>query len=702
MSISKALSKRGLHLFALFIVGGLIALVTSLAQPYDAFCTVLMLTMFCLPGLFIGRRLFGAASWKRPEGVIFGCVFGIVLGEYAVLTGGYIAGWSVRTGLASWLMLFVLILILTYRKQAGSLLQGLREWERGDWLILEGMLLVLLIFVAIPFLNFGKLTKYGYAFTWLFGFDFILRGSYVAGITLGLPPDFLHLAGIKFRYYLVSYAGPAFAYSLGHKSGTLMSVLLIYTLLIDVLFVACLFTLLRHFITGHRALGWTAAVAMVGYSYYGWYVLAQRVVLNLPPSWRELTLGRALLDYGDVSHLFQRLYLVEPQASTGLCLILAILFLLESIGYEMRRYDLAILLGIGLGIEFGVDALLGLIFSLWFGISFLLRWAGELRLLRREIGPVVASVLSCTVIFLGYFAVGMYSFADSGAMTFEPYHWILRLAPIYFIIEFGPMVILGGWGLSLSWKNRSALVSRPLVLFAILILAQVVFVRVGVLPRERLAERLLPIVLLVWTGHFFEEIFRREGKDKLRILAVILIGLAIPTFFTDIRYTSDVQDPARTGYVTVADMQACKWIRHNLPDNTIVQSQPNYNGRCGANEPAVAAISLIPNFAERRETIGEWYVAATTIVHTKDIEQVRARDISLLFEAQHADQVERVVAKYGINYIYVGSCDEQNNPQLLQILQSNPLFFHEVYSEDGVHIFNWILHPDSELGKKSD
>jgi len=668
-----------------------LALLFLLASPADALITLATVLLFCLAGVFLGMALFGRISWKRPEGLILGSAFGLAFSEFAVLLTGYLAAWEVRKLTAGWLLVTLAMFLATRRRWDRPILEGVRPWEPEEWPILGAMILVLFAFVAIPFLNFGKLTEFGYGYTWLFGFDFILRGSYVAGITLGLPPDFLHLSGTTFRYYLVSYVGPAFAYTLGHKTGSLLSILLIYTLLADVLFVACLFTLLRHFIVNRRALGWTVAVGMGAYSYYSWYALARRVFSSLPPSWGDMAFAGALLKYGDVSHLFQRLFLVEPQAITGLGLIAAIICVLEALHYRLRRFDVACVLGIALGAEFGIDALLGLIVALWFGFSFLFRWFRDRQLIGDEFAPVAACVLVCAATNLSYFAVGMYSFADRGAMALEPYWWLMRLAPAYFVVEFGPMLFLGLWGIWKMRKNDRTRISSPLALLAGLVVAQVFFVRVGVLPRERLAERLLPFVLLIWTGYFFEDLLLRKSKRRA-LFAGVLIAAAVPTFFTDIRYTSAVHDPARTGYVAVADMEACRWIRRHVPENAVLQSEPNYSGRCGQPAHEVAAISLIPDFAERRETLGEWYVAGTTLVSSKPIEDVRAHDVTRLFAASDMEEVVKIVSKYGIDYLYVGPCEQKGNPRLLDILRGSPHLFQEVYSRADVHIFNWNHH----------
>ena len=89
--------------------------------------------------------------------------------------------------------------------------------------------------------------------------------------------------------------------------------------MLDLVFVGCLLAFWRLFAKSARALLATAVVALIGYSYYGWFVIARHFARLLPASLA------AMLDsqfaFGSVSHLFQRLFMVEPQAILALSLI---------------------------------------------------------------------------------------------------------------------------------------------------------------------------------------------------------------------------------------------------------------------------------------------------------------------------------------------------------------------------------------------
>jgi uncharacterized membrane protein len=96
---------------------------------------------------------------------------------------------------------------------------------------------------------------------------------------------------------------------------------------------------------------------------------------------------------------------------------------------------------------------------------------------------------------------------------------------------------------------------------------------------------------------------------------------------------------------------------------------------------------LIPDFAERREVVGEWYVAGTTLVNSKPEETKRAHDITRMFSSTSPDQVLSISSKYGIGYIYIGACEQEMYPRILTVLRADTSSFKAIYGKDGVYIF---------------
>ncbi len=702
---AKLVAKKALKVSFILFLFSVCFLVTRIASLEGILYVGATLLVFALPGLFVGMALFGRRFYKRPESLIFGAAIGIALSEFQALAIGYMFAWSVGLILTGLVCLSLVCAALTRTYWDRPLLRATREWESGDYAILLSMSVVLVGFVTIPFLNVGNLAGQEHAYTWLFGFDFLHRSTIAVSITQGLPPDYLHLTGEPLRYYLVSYTLPAFAYSSASKLVPMHSILLLVQLSLSLLFIGCLYAFLRHFIASWKALAWTAMVAMAGYSYYAWYVLAKRVLLELPEYWTPLLDASKLLQFGDVSHLFQRLFLVEAQALTGLCIFLFVVYVLELVKYRITSYGLAIVLGLALGIEFGIEGWQALVLLAWFGSVQALRWVRLRHRVEGERGPLATVLVLCTVVYVSFFALGVYEISSGQAISVTPYWWALGFAPIYFPIEYGPMFLLGLWGLRHQWQQNPSRVSMPLLVLAGLTLGQVFFVSASVMETFGVlrGNRLLPLVLLVWTGYFFQEMFRGVSARSTQALALAIVLAAVPTFFTDIYFSSNVEDRNNTRYVMEADLLACEWIRQNLPETALVQSEPDYVTSPDLLQKQGPPLSLIANFAERRMVLGEYWIASTIIVNSEAIARSRSHDLRRMFRASKTDQVLEVVDKYHIDYLYAGPYEQRLYPTFLELLKAARPFFQEVYSKHGVPIFkrNHTMIPLTRLSDQS-
>ncbi len=663
-------------------------LASILSSLKGVLLTAAGLSIFALPGLFAGLSLFGRRAYRCPESLIFGSALGIGLSSTAAVAVGYLAGWSPSPILMAIAVLSALCALLGKAYWNRPLLPPPRRWESWEYLLLAGVMLVLTGFVAMPFMNVGRITAYGYAYTWLFGYDFLLRADYTSAMTIGFPPNSLSLAGEPLRMYLVGYALPAFIYSASDKGVPLHAVMQLTSLGLNSILYCCLYAFLRVFFSSKRVLISTAFVSLFGYSYYWLVSLAKRIVLNPthPPELQRL--GHELLKYGNVSHIFTRLVLVEPQAVLAFCLLLLVLFALELNHYEIDGYPLALCFGATLGIIFGTDALWGLIAMVWFGIVLLARLLTAPSQRGRRFGFLATAVASCGLVCFSFFALGMYQFSSGHELSFSPYWWLFKFAPLYFPVEFGPLLLLGVWGFMLQWRRHRLGISNPLVIFLVIALFQVAFVQVSVLPRERMADRILPIALLVWVGCLFRDLYEDASHRGRLYLAWGLVLIAIPTFFTDIYFTSNVTDVNETRFVSVSDRKACDWIRRNLPNTAVIQGEPQYLGYIGGyNVRQELFISLIASFAERPQVLG-WNYASEQVPNGEKIVEQRARDLREMLSSNDRITLVNVIQKYGINYLYVGPYEQMLHPALLSTLERTPQDFQEIYSADGVHIFH--------------
>jgi hypothetical protein len=378
---------------------------------------------------------------------------------------------------------------------------------------------------------------------------------------------------------------------------------------------------------------------------------------------------------------------VEPQAVTALAVFLFVVVLTLAAG---RRPSMAVTCAIGLfaGIEFGIDSWLALTLAAWFaGVQFL-RMGRNWRDARLWRDSLVAGTI-CVAVWLSFFAIRMVSLHSGSMISVGPYWWGLKFGILQYLIECGPMLIIGAWAL-LHWRRDSSAV-WPMLLLIGMAVFQDLFLRVAELPRFRMGNRLLPIALLSAIAWLLDN--PQTVRARLRPALAVIVLLAVPTIATDIRGTSNVADRARTYYVRAEDREACDWIRRNLPQRAIVQSAPNYAGHLDP-PPAGGApqLSLIPDFAERRSILGEDYVAASICPGCGPIVSTRRADLKTMFEARDPSVVQAIVAKYGIDYIYVGPYEQKGHPQFLHVLKHSPAWFQEVYSHAGVHVFRTIAN----------
>ena len=217
-----------------------IALTFRLSPALGVIATFSAFFLMALPGVFIGMTLFGWNVRQHPESLLFGVPLGLMLSGYVALMLGYLGHWSVSAIIPALLVMAALVGLYALRQRCSPLLPNLRPWTASDFGVLGCMGLAVIGFVTIPFSRVGELTPYGHAYTWLFGFDFILRAAYAASITIGLPISHIHMAGAPLQMYLVGYVLPAFSYSLCGQAVHLQRILLVTEVMLDLVFVGCL------------------------------------------------------------------------------------------------------------------------------------------------------------------------------------------------------------------------------------------------------------------------------------------------------------------------------------------------------------------------------------------------------------------------------------------------------------------------------
>jgi uncharacterized membrane protein len=159
---------------------------------------------------------------------------------------------------------------------------------------------------------------------------------------------------------------------------------------------------------------------------------------------------------------------------------------------------------------------------------------------------------------------------------------------------------------------------------------------------------------------------------------------AIPTYFTDMHIASNIKDYSST-FIREKDLAACKWIRENLPEDAIIEAEPNYPGIGGLYKP-LYYYSLIPDFAERPTAVGEWKVSSVEHDKTGTIEE-RFHEIRKMFSTTDLSESLAISQKYHINYIYIGQLEKLLYPQGIPKFGDNQRIFKKIYSLSGTEIY---------------
>lgn len=680
-SSPKTVIWSAIALWAVCLVGlGVVS--ANLADRTAIVWTAVTLLLFMLPGLLVTPIFFGNRPGARMESAIVGAIFGLGMSGYVAIVVGFRYGWSPKA-IASAILALSALCAGAGRVFKGRVCLPVRSWTGPEHCILAAMCTVVVAFSALPALHVGKLTPRGYAYTWLYGLDFVARSDYATAMTTRLPPDLFWMTGNPLRMYLVGYTTPAFAFAASGRTVSMHAVMLLTTLCLSIFLVMNLFVLLRALFSDARVLGGAAFVALIGYSYYWVYAAAKAAFMKS---------GHRFDFHDGVSHLLQRSFLVEPQALLATSLLLVVLSVLAFARYRLNSLPMAIFVGVCLGIAFGAEGVQGMVMVGWFGLFCLGRFLFVRTSLREELRPFVAAVASCGLICGSYFLLGMYQRSTSHMMWigFDP--WILKYGLAYLPIEFGPLLILGIWGAMSWWRGGREDFGWPLLLLGITALIPVLLIRTPAPTPARMVDRLWPVVLTAFSAYLMRELWVPRGARKAVLAAATLVLAAVPTFFTDIYYTSNVGDLYDTHYVLPEDMEACNWIRHNLPETAVIQGTYNYT----ASPDRGLYSSLISSFAQRPQVLGDYSAAAMLVADGWPLATQRRDEIDSTMSSGNLESLLRFVQRYSVAYIYAGPVEQRKFKSLLPLLQNAPAEFQEVYSKDGVFIFRVLAGPQQD------
>jgi hypothetical protein len=661
-------------------------LAVALSSVAEFVTFALAMTIFTIPGLLIFRSLFWNNIFQNPEAIFFGSAFGLGLSSLLAAIAGYFIAWGFFASIGILIILSFAVYYLLRQYKSPPIEVNTSRWTKGDvWILLPFMTASIVTLIPV-YLNIGEATPHGIGFAYLIGNDFVAHMNHTASLSHGIPPQYFHFAGDILRYYWLSFILPALVYSFPSERFSLISIMILNQLFFSMVFWGSLFSTMRLFARNKKILALLMLLAFCAYSYNDLYVLLKHFANRFASvSIFEIMRSNGLLNFSDLSHGFFRFYVFESQTLLGLSLLLISLFLLVNCPRESGGKNVILgLVGLVTGVTLGVEVFTGMLLA-----SVLMAFiVAEIIVLYKKKGfnlkgifALVQPVIILIMIYAVYFIIEMFSFGyGNQSLVFRPYKLILLTFPAYLLLEFGPLAIFGTLGIHKIIRSGN-MMKRYYLFFVLLIFSFliVLFVDTTASTVDNTGAvkgaRTISLALLFFSSFLIEDVISRKRRQFLTFSCFALIVIASPTLWIDVRTLSNVYDIRNTQYVAPEDYTASVWLKHNTPNDAIVQS---FSDRSAYS---------IATFGERKMVLG-WYLARGALHDNIKAVPERLADIETVFRSSNLNRVNELIKKYGIDYLYIGPHDKggMGKGDWKKFDQHRNLF-KKIYSKDGVNIY---------------
>lgn len=668
-------------LFLLWMSGLFLNVRTFTASFVNLGVYLFLFILYVVPGHLMVYPLMYRTG-KKFEGFIWGTVAGLAVSSYLLMLIVYVFGWDFRVIFLMHLI-FALGLLFMMRKKHKKRLKQENPQENPieyDYRTLLLVFLLITLFFYFPFQNLGKLVGDKYLFAWLFGHDFICKIGSVVGISYGIPVASLSNIGEISHYYYLSQIFPALVYKIGWLNLKTQSIVQLTVMLYSFITASALFLFVCSLVRKKKGiLLLLLSLAFICYSYMDIYLVFKSLWVKITGETSLELIGHDILDFSGLSHSFYRFFLAQPQASMGISVVILILVLRNRKDRTSYSYLVS---GLLLGILFGIEASIGLMMVIWSLLmtlyDFILSADKRTLLLRRNLFLWIPAY----IIYKTYFVVGMYGSESSGELQLAANWFAISVSPMYFLIEYGPMFLLGITGLGYAIIHREK-ADHWVYEFAILMGIGLFFVFFVTNPREtqyglQKSSRLIPICLLAFTAYLFNRV---HLEKKIKWFTILLMLFAVPTLFTDNFLASDITNPQT--FIRSDDVKATDWIKKNLPRDAVIQAEPNHPGKDGDMVP-LYYYSLIPLFAERPTAAGEW---KTSGIGCRQEKTDRYHEIKKMFGTTDVSEALNIIKKHNIQYVYIGKLEKQQYPEGTDKFEKNEEVFTKVYARSNVEIY---------------
>ncbi len=659
------------------------------APPLTVMLVLLPLSVFCLPGISIMKRI----SLHGPVNQALELAAISVSGYFvsALLAIGLLLLFQISTSYAllSPILYYVAVILIRFFRRNKSKDTVSENPAKQDnltpddssrpktfnfsqtdlWLIV--ILALLALSVALPpLINIGYKHPEGYYYRAYFNSDYLKHVAVTAHLAHSrIPPDNPYLkSDDSLHYYWFYYVFPASIRSLGVSGVETLDILRVLTVWGIVTFCLLLYGLCRHF-TGYKPAAFLAVFCgLFAHSYEGWYFAGLLKQMSLPIL---ENIGRYNIDgmtrwfYGhpQIDCLYRALIFTPQHLFTLMLFCLLLLGLLDLHDAKTRPAAKNLwFLGLLAGMSFGFSSFIGLVVCLW--VSLVVAFTS---LVKKEFRNAVHVFSALTVSGLCLFGLGIVS-RQSESLLFLPHFRAIRKLPFFLFYNYGPLLLVFPLGLLRGFFKKYRTLTINLLVLVALCMFLILYVQIKNFPTDMGIKvgLVLSMVLVLFTviGLSFHNKYLRFFT---LLLMIPIILPAVVTVLLDAYSSSDVTNIRFGSIVLNEDMMASKWIRDNLPRNVRIQTDPFERSE---------SFSLIPTFAERRTTAGD-KMHARIFLSDADLFDILDDAVGAVYKTRDPIKAANLMNDLGIDNILIGNVERKLYPGAYETFSNFvPLYRH--------------------------
>lgn len=676
--------RSGLGHAALVLIA-LAAILTTLGSILplpSAFGLLAVLVWFAMPGVVLGRRLYGAQTGGWPTALLAGPVWGYAFSSL-VLLGLWASG--VRS--FGWLMLApipVAIAAWPARRLAATLaVPGLSRRDIGAYAL---VLLAVPAIVGRPYAHVGINLPEGRAYRAYFTADFVWEMAVVSEVSKGdMPPRNPYYLNDDLHYYWLMHLLPAVEHRAVGPALTVEQLLLVNAFWSGLVFVGFFYFFVRHFVDRP----WAASLACVGVLFCSSFEGIQQV-------WSLWQRGRSLeaLRYLNIDAIsrwvyqslpvdgLHRLLLYQPQHQLAYLLGFSALLLLIQ-ARDRSRAPLLFVAGLFLGVSMllspfaaGMLTIITAAYEAW-SLVHARQWKSFIPCAAAASVPMIAALV----------VIGVLGYTDKGTslVTLGVNRVAVRSWEVAIFLSFGPVLLVAFGGLAAAARRRA--LDRFLSIGIVLTACTFFYFLVDVPDHQNVyvgwhAGKVAFVAFTPLCGFALQEWWARGGWQRwLMGLAMLAIALAaVPTVLIDLYNTQDVWNRAQgpgfrwTVLLSPDEVQGLDWIKQWTARKARVQVEPNVRGR--------DTWAYLPAFAERRMSAGLPISMIPLAKYEKASEQIRG-----LYQSTTAQHAYELATRHCIDYLVIGEPERVAYPRLQPLLDASPELFTPAFRNDALAVY---------------